>query len=506
MHVLSGSERSTRERDYHPHSVHPTAAAKMKLSLSNSLLFGLLALILALRLTSLGLHPLLDSIEARHAEIARQILELSDWITPLLNPSVALWGTPPVSLWGQAASMQLLGINEFALRLPAWLIHLFSCLVIIHLGRRERSLTVGLLAAVIYSSGTLGVLISGVVVSDSTLSLALLLAYAGFWSGMAHGQRNAARLGFIGLGLGVLAKGPLILLLCAIAALLWVVFTRQWRQLWCLPWRSGLLLMLSMTLPWYAFAEFKSPGFFEHLLIGEHLQRYLTSDWHSGLLSDTHDQPLGTIWLYLLAALFPWSLLLPLLHLHRRDTYGSAWHLFLWCWALVTPLFFSLSGNIAWTYVLPALPAWALLLADTLSRWRGSHPMLIAGFALTLPVLALTLLLEGSLEQHPQNQRDLVQAWQRANVTQPGPLLYLERKSDSASFYSAGKAQHIDTTRPLPELTVFYLARRLSDPGPLLPAQLDCVSIAQTNASLLRRCQPLLPPTASSPSTGHTPL
>jgi len=506
MQVLSESEHSPRERDNHPHNVRQTAAVEMKLSLVNSLLFGLLALILTLRLTGLGLHPLLDSIEARHAEMARQMLEFSDWITPRLNPSVARWGTPPLSLWSQTASMQLLGITELALRLPAWLTHLFSCLVIIHLGRHERSLTVGLLAAVIYSSGTLGVLTSGVVVSDSTLSLALLLAYAGFWSGMAHGQRNAARLGFIGLGLGMLAKGPLILLLCAIAALFWVAFTRQWRQLRCLPWRSGLLLMLSMTLPWYAFAEFKNPGFFEHLLISEHLQRYLISDWHSGLQGDTHDQPLGTIWLYLLAALFPWSLLLPLLYRHRRDTYGNVWQLFLWCWALAIPLFFSLSGSIAWTYVLPALPAWALLLADTLSRWRGSRPTLIAGFALALPVLALMAVLEGSLEQHPQNQRALVQAWQRANVAQPGPLLYLERKSDSASFYSAGKAHHLDTTRPLPEHTVFYLARCLSDPGPLLPAQLDCAPMAQTNASLLLRCQPLLPPTASSPSTGHTHL
>ncbi|UVM57773.1 phospholipid carrier-dependent glycosyltransferase [Pseudomonas sp. B21-012] len=467
-----------------------------------SVLWTVLGLILSLRLAGLGVYPLMDTSEARYGEMARKMLELNDWITPMFDYGVPFWGKPPLSFWTQALSMHWLGINEFALRLPAWLMHLVSCLLIIHLGRRERSLAVGLLAAIIYSSCTLGLIASGVVLTDPALSLGLLLAYLGFWYGIVHGERSAARLGFIGLGLGLLAKGPLVLVLFALPALAWVAYQQQWRQLWRLPWFSGLLLMSLVAIPWYVLAELKSPGFLDYFLLGEHWKRYVISEWSGDLYGNAHAKPMGTIWLYLLGALFPWSLLLPLLFWRRSAGQGRALQGFLWCWALATPVFFSLAGNILWTYVLPALPAWALLLAEGLTRWRLSRRAFVGGFALILPVLALLLVLEGSLEQRPQNQRDLVLAWQRANVGQPGPLFYLGRRSYSAEFYSAGKVRRIDALSQLPTGSVFYLARRLRDLDSALPAALDCTELAQANASLLLRCQPL-PESLSFLATGN---
>ncbi|MCP5775900.1 hypothetical protein NL389_39350, partial [Klebsiella pneumoniae] len=41
---------------------------------------------------------------------------------------------------------------------------------------------------------------------------------------------------------------------------------------------------------------------------------------------------------------------------------------YLWLWALATPVFFTFAGNILWTYLLPALPAWALLLSARVSE------------------------------------------------------------------------------------------------------------------------------------------
>ncbi|MDD1012091.1 ArnT family glycosyltransferase [Pseudomonas rubra] len=475
----------------------------MSESLRNAVLWAVLGLILALRLAGLGLYPLMDTSEARYGEMARKMLELDDWITPMFDYGVPFWGKPPLSFWTQAASMHWLGINEFALRLPAWLMHLLSCLLIIHLGHRERSLAVGLLAAIIYSSCTLGLIASGVVLTDPALSLGLLLAYQGFWYGMAHGEGNAVRLGFVGLGLGLLAKGPLVLVLFAVPALTWVAYQQQWRQLWRLPWLSGLSLMLLLAMPWYVLAELKSPGFLDYFLLGEHWKRYVISEWSGDLYGNAHAKPLGTIWLYLLGALFPWSLLLPLLYWSGNTHKGRALQGFLWCWALAAPVFFSLAGNILWTYVLPALPAWALLLANALTRWRWWRPVGVGGFALILPLFALLLVLEGSLEQRPQNQRDLVLTWQRASVEQPGPLIYLGRRSYSAEFYSAGKARRIDALSQLPTGKVFYLARRLRDLDSPLPAPLNCTSLAQANASLLLRCQPLPVPLLSKTVSGN---
>lgn len=453
------------------------------------LLWGVLAAVLALRLLGLGAYPLMDTSEARYGEMARKMLELDDWITPMFTYEQPFWGKPPLSFWTQAASMHWLGIGEFALRLPAWLIQVFSCLLIIHVGKRERSLEVGILAAIIYCSCCLGLVASGVVLTDPALSFGLLLAYVGFWYAMAHGESGAARMGFVGLGLGLLAKGPLTLVLFAIPALLWVAKQHQWRQLVNLPWLSGLSIMLAIALPWYVLAEIKSPGFLDYFLVGEHWKRYVISEWSGDLYGSAHAKPLGTIWLYLLGALFPWSLLLPLIYLRRKANNGDAFCVFLWFWALATPIFFSLAGNILWTYVLPALPAWALLLAENLTRARCTGERVVVGTALALPILAMLLIIIGVLEQRPQNQREIVQAWQRANVTQPAPLFYLGRRSYSAEFYSAGAARHVKSEIQLPTDREFYLARRLRDLSSPLHTSLACLPIAQANSSQLFRCR-----------------
>lgn len=456
------------------------------------LLWGVLITVLALRLVGLGAYPLMDTSEARYGEMARKMLELGDWITPMFTYELPFWGKPPLSFWTQAASMQWLGVNEFALRLPAWVIQVFSCLLIIHVARRERSLAVGVLASIIYSSCSLGLVASGVVLTDPTLGFGVLLAYVGFWRAMARNEIGAARLGFAGLGLGLLAKGPLVLVLFAVPALAWVAFQQQWRQLARLPWLSGLLILLVLALPWYVLAEIKTPGFLDYFLVGEHWKRYVISEWSGDLYGNAHAKPLGTIWLYLLGALFPWSLLLPVLYLRRRSAPVDAFGLFLWFWALTTPVFFSLAGNILWTYVLPALPAWALLLADSLIRDRGIAERPIIATALALPVLGLFLIVLGNLDQRPQNQREIVLAWQRASLMQPAPLFYLGRRSYSAEFYSAGQVHHAKSVLQLPTDSVFYLTRRLRDLTSPLPPSLDCHPVAQANASELLRCQAIL--------------
>lgn len=102
-------------------------------------LLWILISILLLRLLGLGAYPLMDTSEARYAEMARKMVELNDWITPMFDYGVPFWGKPPLSFWTQAASMKLFGINEFAARFPAWLLHLASCFIIIKLATQEMS-------------------------------------------------------------------------------------------------------------------------------------------------------------------------------------------------------------------------------------------------------------------------------------------------------------------------------------------------------------------------------
>ncbi|MBP5077978.1 glycosyltransferase family 39 protein [Pseudomonas chlororaphis] len=433
-------------------------------SLSTRHLWWLLLGILGLRLMTLGLYPLMDTSEARYAEMARKMLELDDWVTPMFDYGVPFWGKPPLAFWTQTLSMQLLGINEFAARLPAWLLHVGSCLILIRFAREEYDERTGLVAAILFSSSSLGLLSAGVVLTDPALGFAVLLACYGFWRGTLHGDRAWALAGFFGLGLGLLAKGPLALVLVGAQAGLWTLLNKQWRALWALPWFSGLALMLLVALPWYIWAELRSPGFLDYFLVGEHWKRYVVSDWAGDLYGSAHARPTGSIWLDLLLALFPWSLLLPLLYgVYRQHSNMRLSLSFITLWALTTPLFFTFSGNILWTYVLPALPAWCLLLALALRTRSNAPGKLVAGLALALPLGLTVAVVEGGTFQRPQNQQALARAWSDLQATEAAPLYYWGRRSYSGEFYSGGQARRIKSLAELPASGTFYLARRAKD-------------------------------------------
>lgn len=457
----------------------------MNPSVSIRLLWALLLSVLLVRLGTLGLYPLMDTSEARYAEIARKMLTSNDWITPMFDHGVPFWGKPPLSFWAQALSMKVFGIQEFASRFSSWLLHAASCLLIVHFASKERTLHVGLTAAIIYSTCTLGFLSSGAVLTDGALAFALLLAHLGMWRGLMHGDRGWALAGFFGLGLGLLAKGPLALVLIALPAAIWLAVTAHWRRLLDLPWLSGCALTLAVALPWYWLAEQKTPGFLEYFIVGEHFSRYVISQWEGDLYGSAHAQPLGLIWLHLLGGLMPWALFLPLLvklrgHLVNQPEY----FIFVLAWAVSAPLFFTMSTNILWTYVLPALPAWAILLADVICRHlRGA---VIAAVALALPVAGCVLIISGKVADRPQNQKAIVALWKTQQAAAPGDLIYLGSRSYSAEFYSAGWARHSKNLQQLPKTENFYLVQRLDKSQPLPPA---CQTVGQANGSQLQYCR-----------------
>ncbi len=130
-------------------------------------------------------------------------------------------------------------------------------------------------------------------------------------------------------------------------------------------------------LPWYLVAEARTPGFLEYFIVGEHWQRFVESDWQGDLYGHAHSFPRGTIWLFAILAFLPWSFVLPVVAWRRRragisaTTDDRSLNRYLWAWALVPCVVFTLSGNVLWTYVLPAMPALAMLAAMYLDRTPG---------------------------------------------------------------------------------------------------------------------------------------
>lgn len=412
----------------------------------------LLALLLA-RLVGMVVLPLMDTTEARYAEIGRKMAERGDWVTPWFDDGVPFWGKPPLSFWLTAASFEALGVTEFAARLPHLLCALLTGGLAWRLGR-QRSRREGLVALALLM-GSLAFFVGGAgVMTDPALVLGTTLAMQGFWLALHHptaaGRRRQGWLLFVGLAIGLLAKGPIAAVFVAVPLLLWTVLSRQARAVWRgFSWFSGIALTTMLVVPWYLMAEQRTPGFLRYFLLGEHWQRFMTPGWAGDLYGSAHRAAPGSIWLYALGATLPWLLLVPLIWKRRvplepgdaADT--AAWQRYLLLWALWPLIFFTAARNILWTYVLPSLPAMALLAAGWLERRTPpgrSDAWIAGGLALTLltGVIELTVgLRTGRFDR--ATARSVVRAYEAARG--PGePLAFLGRRPYSAVFYAQGRA------------------------------------------------------------------
>ena len=412
----------------------------------------LLGAALGLRLISMWLLPFADTTEPRYAEIARLMASSGDWITPWFEPGVPFWGKPPLAFWSQALAFRLGGINEFAARLPSLLVTAATLALIFKLARQLFDTRTARWAALIYATSLLPYVMSGAVLTDPFLVLGTTLSLTSF---ALAAQRPASRWGygfFIGLAIGLLAKGPLALVLVFGPMLPWALWHRQgWQYLLALPWRMGVPLCSALCLPWYIVAELKTPGFLRYFLLGENLLRFIDPGWVGDRYGNGHQQPHGMIWLHWLAATFPWGIVAlaalwrPLFASDQRQRLlaplRDCWRCYLLSWSLFTLLFFTLAGNILWTYALPALPAFAILLAEHLQRHCAARRRrwLLTASVVPLAIVALTLAVLVK-PQSLRSEKALVE-YAEQHAGSQSRLLYLESRPFSARFYSCGRAE-----------------------------------------------------------------
>ena len=418
-----------------------------------------LGIVALARLLTLGLYPLTDTTEARYAEVARKMVELGDWITPWYDYGVPFWAKPPLTTWLTAASIKLFGVNEFAARLPYFLLAVvIAWLVWGWVSRRSRR--EALLAVSLLSGTMLYFIASAAVMTDLGLVLGTTLAMRGFWArfeSAAPDRPHEAWLLFVGLGIGLLAKGPIAVVLSAMPIVLWAIFTGNVVTTWKkIPWIRGGLISLAIAAPWYVMAEMRTPGFWEYFFIGEHWNRFTVTGWAGDKYGTAHATTRGAIWLLALGACLPWTVLLPMLALGRKTITQPAqapapvltdkrdWRAYLLAWSVAPCLFFTLSGNILWTYVLPALPALAMLAAGWLARDVRTRLVegVVAAGVLIMALLVGAFFLREQIGDSWKTAKTVVQEYRLRN-TDNRLLLFVGELPYSASFYTKGKARSV---------------------------------------------------------------
>ncbi|HEX5226246.1 MAG TPA: glycosyltransferase family 39 protein [Bryobacteraceae bacterium] len=293
--------------------------------------------------------------EARYAAIGRAMAATGDWVTPRLWGS-AWFEKPALLYWMTAAGFKLGLGTELAPRLPVALASVSFLIYFFFVLRREFGERTAWYAAAILATSAGWLAYSHIAITDLPMSAAFAAAMLEIMPDDSEPRTSVS--GFVRsgvlLGIAVLAKGlvPLVLFIPAVSFL--------WRR-----WRDLAILFVAAAIvaaPWYVLVSARNPTFVNEFIWKHHFGRFLNSALQ-------HGQP---IWFYIpvvLAGLFPWTPALFLLA--QRRVYQDRRALFLLSWFAWGFLFFSVSKNKLPGYLLPLLPALAVLMGVALDR--SSH-------------------------------------------------------------------------------------------------------------------------------------
>ena len=353
----------------------------------------------ALAIASIWLRPLWPVDETRYASVAWEMWLRGDFLVPYINGE-PYSHKPPLLFWFIHAGWALFGVNDWWPRLVGPLFAFAAVPLLLKLGALlwpdARDSERGGVAthAVWILFGTL--LFAGFVTLTMFDLLLLDCALAGM-IGVLQLSRGARGAGLLwlgaGIGLGVLAKGPVILLHvlpAALAAPWWAPQVKARLGRWYLDLLLGVLIGAAVALAWALPAAYAG---------GEAYRRAIFWGQTAGRVSESfaHRAPW---WYYvpqLPLLLFPW-LLWPRFWrgvLARDPGEGRGATRFLLAWLVLTVVGFSLVSGKQGKYLVPFLPAFALLAADALRRagavtrgWELAPPAL--GF-LALPAFLFWL-------------------------------------------------------------------------------------------------------------------
>jgi|GEM_PF-3665799 len=127
----------------------------------------------------LGDIPLMDPDEGRYAEIPREMLERADFITPTLN-YVKYFEKPPLLYWLNAASIEIFGENEFAVRFPSALCGLLTVLATYLIARRLYDRRTAMISSFILGTSTGFLIQSRIILTDTLLTFCIVVSLGSF--------------------------------------------------------------------------------------------------------------------------------------------------------------------------------------------------------------------------------------------------------------------------------------------------------------------------------------
>jgi 4-amino-4-deoxy-L-arabinose transferase-like glycosyltransferase len=336
------------------------------------LIAWLLVLVLAVGY-GIGGYGLIEPDEGRNAEVGREMAETNNYVLPHLN-GLPYLDKPVLFFAAVAASIEVFGANEFAARLASLLFGLATAAMAGCFAHRFWGRGAALVAVTATATAPLALGLSRVVIMDTALSFFVVLALLSLFFAVenrADGDFEPPMrwrwyvwtlIAWAAMGLGVLTKGPVAFAVPLLVAAPYAV----WRRASLAVWHPlGPVVLFAVALPWVWAVSREIPNFLHYVVVTETWARMTTDELR-------RTEPFWFFVPILLVGAFPWSIV-GLSKLRSKTPSGEPSdrrvRVYLWLWVVIPLVFFSLSRGKQEQYVLPLVPAVALLVA---SRWTSS--------------------------------------------------------------------------------------------------------------------------------------
>lgn len=420
--------------------------------------------------------PLLGPDEPRYAQVAREMWQRGDWVTPTLG-GFHWFEKPALLYWLQKTSYSIFGVSEFSARFGSAIFGLGTAVCAWILGKAAGGSDKTSIAKpeaekylALVAASALGLIVFSRGASfDIILTFPIAASMTGYFvfdqAGEGEKRRSWGLAAFyFFIGVAVLAKGLVgFVFPFAIVGFYHVLRWRSPSKSLLLSPVWGLPLAMAVAASWYLPMYLRHGWeFIDEFFVQHHFQRYTSNKYR-------HPQPFHFFFWVLPLMTIPWipfflaelwrtlKALVPRKQRESqngRDEHGTARKeggsamarsplaIFAFAWMSVPLVFFSFSGSKLPGYILPAVPP-ALILAGLAayrfslrSEFRAASVKALALITLVVIVIVIQFALPYFAEK--DSVKDLITAAER-RVPPSTPVAGFMTISHNAEFYAAGR-------------------------------------------------------------------
>jgi 4-amino-4-deoxy-L-arabinose transferase-like glycosyltransferase len=305
--------------------------------------------------------PGMENHECYVSITAREMLESGDWVMPTYNGQPRLQKTP-LSYWLVAGFAKISGqVDEFTARLPSAILAVLSVAAILYFVNHWLSFRVAIMSALIWATSLSYIKYAHNARPEMALTLFIVLCFLSFYSAViASSRRNQViymLIFWVSFGLANLAKGPAPLPLVLIPLFFYITVFRRWKMIPKLLPIVGVIIFLAIVLPWpLAIGQRVN---WDLVIWKQHFFDRFFGKFASG------NYPFYFYLPFIFAFVAPWVAFVPAA---LTSPFYSIWGKkqkamwFLWLWFIADLVFLTISGGKRKHYILPAMPAVAILI------------------------------------------------------------------------------------------------------------------------------------------------